>query len=144
VKEDNLALKNELELNASKVRVVRSPLQARNSFGASLMQQLSFARRTAARPTCPRSKKSFACGKPPSCTRGRCAPENARAACARGVTHSASLPLLESGSFRAPSPPQIEGEKKRVEELETQIRAYDARAMARRRTMGGALRPRHR
>jgi hypothetical protein len=141
VKEDNLALKNELELNASKVRVVRPPPHARSFLGASLMQQLSFARRTAGRPTCPRSKRSFACGKPPSCTRGRCAPENAHTA---GVTQNASLPLLERGSFRAPSPPQIEGEKKRVEELETQIRAYDARAMARRRTMGGALRPRHR
>ncbi len=34
--------------------------------------------------------------------------------------------------------PQIEGEKKRVAELETQIKAYDTRAMERRRTMGGA------
>ena len=32
---------------------------------------------------------------------------------------------------------QIESEKKRVDELETQIRAYDARAAERRRTMGG-------
>ena len=34
-------------------------------------------------------------------------------------------------------PSQIEGEKKRVAELEAQIKAYDARAMERRRTMGG-------
>jgi hypothetical protein len=32
---------------------------------------------------------------------------------------------------------QIESEKKRVAELEAQIKAYDARAMERRRTMGG-------
>jgi hypothetical protein len=33
---------------------------------------------------------------------------------------------------------QIETEKKRVEELDAQIRTYDAKAIERRRTMGGA------
>ncbi len=34
---------------------------------------------------------------------------------------------------------QIETEKKRVEELDAQIRTYDAKAIERRRTMGGAF-----
>ena len=38
---------------------------------------------------------------------------------------------------------QIEAEKKRVSQLDEQIRAYDAKALQKRKVMGGAFRRRH-
>lgn len=42
-----------------------------------------------------------------------------------------------------PRLPQIEAEKKRVSQLDEQIRAYDAKALQKRKVMGGAFRRRH-